>query len=201
MVAGAKREPSSLVQLTMQSGSSVSMPASFRVRTTSSAASVPSTPSNLPPVGWVSRCEPKPTGGLVMSRPLRRPNIEPNASTRTSSPAASHAARNQSRTCLSSGPSVSRRTPPFGVAPNFAVSWIVSQSLAESICRLDAILVMRIVDLDQMQRTGCDRLVYGGHITGDLNDAQRGENGAYGACNGAAERRGPPCLPRRNGFQ
>ena len=30
--------------------------------------------------------------------------------------------RNQSRTCLSSGPSVSRRTPPFGVAPNFAVS-------------------------------------------------------------------------------
>jgi len=61
-------------------------------------------------------------------------------------PAASQAVRNQSRTCLSSGPSVNRRTPPFGVAPNFAVSWMVSHSLAESICRLDAILVMRFPD-------------------------------------------------------
>ncbi len=108
----AKREPSSLVQLTMQIGVSVSIPASLRVRTTSSAASVPRMPSNLPPVGWVSRCEPRPTGGFVISRPLRRPNIEPSASTRTSRPAASQALRNQSRTCLSSGPSVSRRTPP-----------------------------------------------------------------------------------------
>ena len=122
MVAGANREPSSLVQLTMQIGVSVSIPASLSVRTTSSAASVPSTPSYLPPVGWVSRCEPSPTGGFDMSRPLRKPNIEPSASTCTSRPAASQASRNQSRTCLSSGPSVSRRTPPFGVAPNFAVS-------------------------------------------------------------------------------
>ena len=75
-----------------------------------------------PPVGWVSRCEPRPTGGFDMSRPLRRANIEPSASTCTCRPAASQALRNQSRTCLSSGPSVSRRTPPFGVAPNFAVS-------------------------------------------------------------------------------
>src|ERR1700755_1735048 len=166
----------------MQIGISVSIPASLSVRTTSSAASVPSTPSNLPPVGWVSRWEPSPTGALDMSRPRRMPNMVPSASTWTSHPAASQAARNQSRTCLSSGPSVSLRTPPFGVAPNFAVSWMVSQSLAESICRLEAILVMRIVDLDQLQRTGCDRLVYGGHITGDLNDDQRGENGAYGVC-------------------
>src|SRR5450631_1244575 len=50
----------------MQIGVSVSIPASLRVRTTSSAASVPSTPSNLPPVGWVSRCEPSPTGGFDM---------------------------------------------------------------------------------------------------------------------------------------
>ena len=127
----------------MQIGISVSIPASLSVRTTSSAASVPSTPSNLPPVGWVSRCEPRPTGGFDMSRPLRKPNIEPSASTCTSRPAASQALRNQSRTCLSSGPSVSRRTPPFGVAPNFAVSWMVSHSRAELICRLDAILVMR----------------------------------------------------------
>ncbi len=37
---------------------SVSMPASFMARTVSSAASVPRMPSYLPPVGWVSRCEP-----------------------------------------------------------------------------------------------------------------------------------------------
>ena len=85
-MAGAKREPSSLVQLAMQIGISVSIPASLRVRTTSSAASVPSTPSNLPPVGWVSRCEPRPTGGFDMSRPLRKPNIEPSVSTCTSQP-------------------------------------------------------------------------------------------------------------------
>ena len=48
-----------------------------------------------------------------MSRPLRKPNIEPSVSTCTSRPAASQALRNQSRTCLSSGPSVSRRTPPL----------------------------------------------------------------------------------------
>jgi hypothetical protein len=73
-IAGAKREPSSLVQLTMQIGASVSMPASLSVRITSSAPSVPRMPSYLPPVGWVSRCEPMPTGGFDMSRPLRRPN-------------------------------------------------------------------------------------------------------------------------------
>jgi hypothetical protein len=54
-IAGAKREPSSLVQLTISIGRSVSIPRSFRVRTSSSAASTPSTPSYLPPVGWVSR--------------------------------------------------------------------------------------------------------------------------------------------------
>ena len=75
----------------MQIGVSVSIPASLSVRTTSSAASVPSTPSYLPPVGCVSRWEPRPTGAFDMSRPLRRPNIEPSASTWTSSPAASQA--------------------------------------------------------------------------------------------------------------
>ena len=74
------------------------------------------------PVGLGSHLDTQPTGGFDMSRPLRKPNIDPSASTWTSRPAASHALRNQSRTCLSSGPSVSRRTPPFGVAPNFAVS-------------------------------------------------------------------------------
>src|SRR5262249_48172330 len=154
IVAGAKREPSSLVQLQMQSGTSVSMPASFSVRTTSSAASVPSTPSYLPPVGCVSRCEPRPTGGFDISRPFRTPNIEPSASTCTSRPASSHAFRNQSRTCLSSAESVSRRTPPFGVAPNFAVSWMVPQRGAESICRLDAILVIQASGIAWMHLVG-----------------------------------------------
>src|SRR3979409_667954 len=72
----------------MQIGVSVSIPASLRVRTTSSAANVPSTPSNLPPVGWVSRCEPRPTGGFDMARPLRSAHLRAHASTWSSSPAA-----------------------------------------------------------------------------------------------------------------
>ena len=52
------------------------MPASFSVRSTSSAASTPSTPSNLPPVGWVSRCEPKPIGGLRhVAAPAQREHV------------------------------------------------------------------------------------------------------------------------------
>src|SRR3984957_4170148 len=80
IIAGAKREPSSLVQLAMQIGSSVSIPASLSVRTTSSAASVPSTPSNLPPVGCVSSCEPggfarlaKPVAHLLVFGTKRQP--------------------------------------------------------------------------------------------------------------------------------
>ncbi len=86
-MAGAKREPSSLVQLTTMRGASVSMPASFRLRITSSPARTPSTPSNLPPVGWVSRCDPKAIGFRLMSRPGRRAYWVPRASTETVSPA------------------------------------------------------------------------------------------------------------------
>jgi hypothetical protein len=38
------------------------------------------------------------------------------------------------------------------VAPNFAVSWIVPQSLAESICRLDATGVMKPFQLMDVER-------------------------------------------------
>ena len=41
--------------------------------------------------------------------------------------------------------SVSRRTPPLAVAPNFAVSWMEPQRRAESICRLVAARLMRSV--------------------------------------------------------
>ena len=57
-MAGAKRVPSSLVQLVTTMGRRVRISRWFRVRTISSAASTPSTPSYLPPVGWVSRWEP-----------------------------------------------------------------------------------------------------------------------------------------------
>ena len=54
-MAGANRAPSSLVQLVTTIGCLVFTPMSFIVRTTSSAPKTPSTPSYLPPVGWVSR--------------------------------------------------------------------------------------------------------------------------------------------------
>ena len=67
----------------------------------------------------------------------------------------SQAARNQSRTCLSSALSVSRRTPPFAVAPNFAVSWIVLHSLTGSICRLEAGL--RMQTMSGLEEAGLER--------------------------------------------
>ena len=54
-MAGAKRVPSSFVQLVTTIGCFVLMFRSFSVRTSSSAPRTPSTPSYLPPVGWVSR--------------------------------------------------------------------------------------------------------------------------------------------------
>src|SRR5581483_2061430 len=199
IVAGAKREPSSLVQLQTQSGTSVSMPASLSVRTTSSAASVHSTPSYLPPVGWVSRCEPSPTGGLALSRPLRTPNIEPSPSTCTSRPAASQARRNQSRTCLSSCPSVSRRTPPLGVRPNFAVSWMVSHKRAESICRLDAFLVIQASGIAGLFVAG----LHGRTIAHDLSRHGAGDEYWFeherAGRGDPAEPSGAARLPRRQG--
>ena len=63
-IAGAKRAPSSLVQLTISTGCiGLVKPSRAACASASSAASTPSTPSNLPPVGWVSRCEPMAIGG------------------------------------------------------------------------------------------------------------------------------------------
>ena len=60
----------------------------------------------------------------------------PTSSTATVQPSASHCWRNQSRTRLSSSVKVSRRMPPFGVPPIFAVSISVSHSRCGSIFRL-----------------------------------------------------------------
>ncbi len=63
IMARPKRAPSSSVQFTSSIGASVSVPVSARVRSTSSPASTPSAPSNLPPVGCRSRWLPISTGG------------------------------------------------------------------------------------------------------------------------------------------
>src|SRR5258708_5182685 len=126
-MAGAKREPSSLVQLMISMGALVSYPNSCKVRTASNAASTPNTPSNLPPVGCVSRWLPMASGASPCRRPGRLANIFPTSSTVTAQPAASAAVLNQSRTCLSSSVNVSRLMPPFKVRPKFAVSISVSQ--------------------------------------------------------------------------
>ena len=69
-MAGAKREPSSLVQSTMTIGRSVWTLFSCRVRMTSSAPMTPRMPSKRPPLGCESMCEPLMTGGrrVVPSR-------------------------------------------------------------------------------------------------------------------------------------
>ena len=73
-IAGVKRAPSSLVQLAISSGARVVMSCSLRVRTASSAASTPSTPSKRPPAAGcrggcrgppAARLRPRAAGELV----------------------------------------------------------------------------------------------------------------------------------------
>src|SRR5690348_8749156 len=134
-IAGAKRAPSSLVQLTSSIGALVTRSLSWSVRSASSAARTPSGPSNLPPVGWVSRCEPTAIGGRPEFLPRRRANILPTSSTVTVQPSAVHCALSQSRTCRSRSVSVRRQMPPFAVAPICVVSISESHSRWASICR------------------------------------------------------------------
>jgi hypothetical protein len=153
---GAKRAPSSFVQLTRTSGASVSMPSSSSRRMTSSPASTPSTPSNLPPVGCVSRCEPKATGARDGSRPGRVAYIEPMSSIATSRPIRFTDSTNQSRTARSSSPSASRQMPPLGVPPNSAVSMIVAQRRSGSVLRFVRLtLILPFGHHDRRSRRPC----------------------------------------------
>src|SRR5690606_24504675 len=122
IITGTKREPSSLVQTATSSGASVTMPWSCRVRSTSMPASTPKLPSNLPPVGCVSRWLPVITGGRSSRRPGRRMNMLPMASTRTAQPSSRAQDTTRSRPWRSRSVSASRHTPPLSVAPMRASS-------------------------------------------------------------------------------
>ena len=141
-MAGAKRVPSSLVQLTTSIGCFVLMPRSFMVRTTSSAPSTPSTPSYLPPVGWVSRWLPIITGGRESSSPLRWANMVPMESTATVMPAASHHFLKRSRPSLSESVSVWRLLPPRTPGPIFAISMSESHRRSPLMRRLSEGIAM-----------------------------------------------------------
>src|SRR6476469_582909 len=106
------------------------------LRIASSAPSTPSTPSNFPPVGWVSRCEPMAIGESLLFLPCLSANMLPTLSTDTLRPKASHCALNQSRTRLSSSETFSRLMPPLGVAPYLAVSIRASHRRCGLIVRL-----------------------------------------------------------------
>ena len=111
-MAGAKREPSSLVQSTMISGRSVSTLFSWRVRITSSAPMTPRMPSKRPPRGWESTCEPDHDRGQGVAparRGGRRCCPSRRRSPRGKAPSAS------SRT--GPGPSCPRRTGPGAARP------------------------------------------------------------------------------------
>ncbi len=135
-MAGAKRVPSSLVQLTTSIGRSVSKLKSFSVRITSSPVRTPAMPSYLPPVGWVSRWLPMTTGGSSGRLPGRRANMLPSSSISTVQPAASHHERKRSRPSRSRSVSVCRLQPPLAVPPIFAISKMVCISRSPSILML-----------------------------------------------------------------
>ncbi len=127
-MAGAKREPSSLVQTATSMGAAVSMPLSFRVRITSRPASTPKTPSNLPPVGWVSRWLPVVTGSSLGSVPGRRAKMLPILSTVMLQPASWHHFTKRSRPSRSKSVSARRQLPPATPGPIFAISMRLSHS-------------------------------------------------------------------------
>ncbi|MNS92865.1 hypothetical protein D3C72_1270110 [compost metagenome] len=131
---GAKREPSSLVQTTTSSGASVSTPRSLSVRRTSTPASTPKHPSNLPPVGWVSMWLPVITGGRFGLRPGRRAKMLPTASTVTLHPASLHHCTNRSRAWRSRSVRARRQTPPLTVAPSLASSMSDAHKRSRLMC-------------------------------------------------------------------
>ncbi len=78
---------SSCAHTTISSGRRVTTPAAATACSTSSAASVPRSPSKLPPLGTESMCEPSRIGGAVGGPPVRA-KMFPAASRRGSRPAA-----------------------------------------------------------------------------------------------------------------
>ena len=101
---------------------------SLSVRITSRPAITPYTPSNFPPVGCVSMCEPVMTGARLSSSPLRCAKTFPILSTRIVQPSSSHHLIQRSRASLSRSVSASRQHPPFSVPPIFPMIISVSQS-------------------------------------------------------------------------
>ena len=122
MAPGWKREPSSLVQATATTGRCVFTPASSSASSASKAASTPYMPSNRPPVGWLSMCEPLSTGSALGSEPSRRTKRLPMASVEIEKPRALAQEPSRLRAAASSADSACRFTPPFGVPPSFAMS-------------------------------------------------------------------------------
>ena len=117
IMPGAKREPSSLSQATTSIGRRVRAPAASSARSASSPASTPKAPSNLPPVGWLSICEPVSTGASAGSAPSRRTNRLAASSTKTAQPSSAAHSASRARASNSSGLSAWRSTPPLAVAP------------------------------------------------------------------------------------
>ena len=110
-----KRVPSSSMNEPTQIGRAGSKPSSRRIRIASTAASTPSTPSNAPPLGTVSRCEAVITAGPAGAG--QRPSRLPAASISTSSPSRRNSSPTQAVTSASSGVHAKRLMPPSGTAP------------------------------------------------------------------------------------
>ncbi len=84
--ASPNRAPSSPTKAMTLSGCWSSRPALVSSRTTSRPATTPTTPSNRPPCGTESRCDPMPRAGRSARWPGRVPMVLPKASTATVSP-------------------------------------------------------------------------------------------------------------------
>src|SRR5258708_18186595 len=78
--------------------------------------------SNWPALGWVSVCEPDTTGSASGALPSRRMKRLPTGSMAAVKPRPRAQSTRTRRASLSLASSASRRTPPRGVAPSFAIA-------------------------------------------------------------------------------
>src|SRR5687768_9898433 len=118
------------------------------------------------------------TGGAAASAPLRRANRLPMASTRSSSPASRHQRAKSSRPSRSAAVSVTRRTPPLGVAPMRASS--ISEDQRRSLLMVGVFTQARIPlaqQLGGMPAHGLLAVLEAGDRPRDLGDRLLGRLG------------------------
>ena len=134
-----KRQPSSSANEITSIDRSGFIPFSDKVITTSMAQSTPATPSNRPPYGWLSRCEPIINTGNSGCDPSSLPIRFPKLSMRVVMPASCIHDDASSKASISNGVNVGRQVP---VSPSLPISDMASKCC----CSLVGFIIICLFD-------------------------------------------------------